>query len=649
MEQKSKIMKPKCFCTLFFFFFYYFSFAQSDLPTLIANAEKAVCFIETFDENNNPLMIGTGFFIDEDGTCVSNYHVFAGSYYAKIKTIDKNEYEIEKILKSSSEYDIIVFKIQASSKMNYLKVNNDLPLKGESIVTIGNPMGFDWSASEGIISSIRKVEDIQIMQITAPVSEGNSGGPVLNKSGKVLGITSFQLKKGQNLNFALHISVLDSIKTNDVIIEDTKYNAELPSDFEIAKATLDSIVDLSLIYPEHFTEEKILFLIDKFNKRYPSSAFGYIEKGNYYSYQLNYEKAFELYSKAIQIEPNNPDCYYERAFFLNYIALDFMKEKNHEKMQIIINDYKKYGSFSKENLFKSYHELAICYSVLGEYLKAVEYETKYIDYCLTKDDLNIANSYLIRASMYEKLKDFKNLNKDLDKAIEISPTCYAYNWKARILIKNEEFAEASKYLKDNCLDDYADYYDKALVLIKIGGDLDKAAMYLDLSINELEGYVNQGIAKRDELEMYYRLRAIIFESKNLPIETLKFLNKIIDINPKLKTDYNFTYWMIDTKYSTKDYLGTLKDVNELIESYPNKMELFDIKGYCLFSLSDYVGAIKAFSKAIELNPKEGNFYRMRGLARYYSKDKSGACVDWSKAGELGNYKAYDHIKDYCNN
>jgi S1-C subfamily serine protease len=82
----------------FFLFFLYFSFAQSDLPTLIANAEKAVCFIETFDENNNPLMIGTGFFIDEDGTCVSNYHVFAGSYYAKLKRLIKTNMKLKKFL-----------------------------------------------------------------------------------------------------------------------------------------------------------------------------------------------------------------------------------------------------------------------------------------------------------------------------------------------------------------------------------------------------------------------------------------------------------------------------------------------------------------------------------------------------------------------
>ena len=197
--------------------------SQIDLPTLISHAEKAVCYIETFDENDRPLKIGTGFFIDENGTCVTNYHVLEESKKIRITTIEKKIFEIAEILKSSKEYDIVVFKITTSEKINYLKIDRKLPMKGESIVTIGNPMGLNWSASEGIISSIRNTQHINIMQIAAPISEGNSGCPVLNKYGEVVGIATFQLNKGQNLNFALHISTIDSIKSNDAMFANTPY------------------------------------------------------------------------------------------------------------------------------------------------------------------------------------------------------------------------------------------------------------------------------------------------------------------------------------------------------------------------------------------------------------------------------------------
>lgn len=624
--------------------------SQIDLPTLISNSEKAVCYIETYDENDKPLKIGTGFFIDENGTCVTNYHVLEESKKVRITTIDKKTFEIAEIIKSSKEYDVVVFKIITSDRINYLKINRKIPMKGESIVTIGNPMGLNWSASEGIISSIRDNEHICIMQITAPISQGNSGCPVLNREGDVVGIAAFQLTKGQNLNFALHISTIDSIKSNDAMFEDTPYSIALPTDLEIAKNHLDSIVKMTLIKAENSIQDsKTLNYIDSFIDMYPKLAFGYIKMGEYLRYKWEFEKAFKMYSKAIEIESNNPESYYERAIFLIYNSYPFMADKLKEKMQIAINDLNNYGSFSPETLLKSYSVLASCYRERKEYLKAIEYETKYIDHRVKSGDRGIDNSYLKRGLMYWELNNYQKANDDLDKAIELSPTCENFMWKARILIDNEKYSEASKFLKDSCLTNYGDYYNKALVLVRIDGDLEKAKIYIEESIKIMEDYTTKGIAKKEELEKYYRLGAEIYQAIEEPIETLKFLNKIIEVNPKLKMDYDFSTWIIDAKYSAKDYLGTLKDVNGLIESYPNKMELFETKGYCLFSLSDYVGAIKAFDKAIELNPKVGNLYRMRGVSKFYNSDNSGACVDWSKAGELGEYKAYDHIKEYCNN
>jgi len=641
--------------TIFLFFVFLFvnihiCFSQIDLPTLISHAEKAVCYIETFDENDKPLKIGTGFFIDESGTCVTNYHVLEESKSIKITTIDSKKFEIAEIIKSSKEYDIVVFKIATSGKVNYLKINRKLPMKGESIVTIGNPMGLNWSASEGIISSIRNTKYINVMQITAPISEGNSGCPVLNKDGDVIGIATFQLIKGQNLNFALHISTLDSIKSNDAMFENVPYLVALPTDFEIAKNHIDSLLELTS-YPLRtgvkITETEVELYLNKFIESYPKSAFGYIKKASWFSKLFKYEKAFVMYSKAIEVEPNYAESYFERARFLCFWSSGFMDDKHNEKMEIAINDLKKYGSFSPATQFKSYSLLASCYEEREEYLKAIEYETKHIDQCVKNGNKGIDNSYVSRGLMYRALKNYQKANEDLDRAIAIAPNCYTFNWKASILIENEEYAEASKFLKDSCLTSYGDYYDKSLVLLKIDGDLEKAKMYIEESIMILEDYVTKGITKKDKLDKYYRLSAYLHEITDEPIETLRLLNKMKEVNPELEKDYDFSKWLVDTKYSNKDFLGTLKNVNLLIESFPERADLFETKGLSLCMIDDYIGAIKAFSKAIEISPKDGNLYRLRGLSKYYSNDKTGACEDWSKAGELGEYKAYDNIKEYC--
>jgi len=184
--------------------------------------------------------------------------------------------------------------------------------------------------------------------------------------------------------------------------------------------------------------------------------------------------------------------------------------------------------------------------------------------------------------------------------------------------------------------------------MKIDGDMNNAEYYINKSIGLAEEYVSNKIIEEIELEQYYRLRAIIFYINENYVDGLRDLNNILRINPSLKSDYTISKWIVDIKFQLNDYLGCLKDLNSLIESNPDKPDLFEMKGLTLSNLNDEIGAIKAFSKAIELKPQDGRFYRLRGLSKYYSDDKSGACSDWSKAGELGEFKAYEHIKEYCN-
>ena len=85
-------------------------FSQLNLSDIISQSEKAVCLIESFNSNGEIIKIGTGFFIDENGTCVSNYHVLENSSIVKITTIDGKKYTLKEIIKSSIYYDLIVFK-----------------------------------------------------------------------------------------------------------------------------------------------------------------------------------------------------------------------------------------------------------------------------------------------------------------------------------------------------------------------------------------------------------------------------------------------------------------------------------------------------------------------------------------------------------
>lgn len=636
---------------LFFTFFiqFSFSFGQEKLTEIISKSEKAVCLIKTFDKNRALQNIGTGFFIDSIGTCVSNYHVLKDYVDAEIITHDGRTYKIDKTLKSSSESDIIVFKIEADTVLNFLQIQKLLPEKGENILVIGNPVGLEWSVSEGIISSVRETLIGNVLQITAPISPGNSGSPVLDYHGNVIGIATFLITEGQNLNFALHISVLDSVRSNVALFENPLSKSEIPNDFEIAKSHIDSLVAGTELFSKNKVPKEIVInYIEQFIESYPTSSYGYIKKGDYYDNLWEFEKAFEFYSKAISIEPNNPEVYKKRAIFLRYYSYPFMSDKLQEKISIAINDLKKYGTFSDEFLIESYSMIASCYDEIDNDNLAIEYYSKYIDGNLAKGNTDISTSYVSRALLYWHLDKFDLANQDFDEAIKLSPTCYTFNWKVHFLLDYEKYNEASKIFHDNCISTYEDYYNKALILLNIDGDLKKAEYSINKSIEIVEDYVSKKIMEEIELEKYYRLRAIISDINENYVNELRDLNNILRVNPSLKSDYTISKWIVDIKYNLKDYLGCLKELNLLIEANPDKPDLFEMKGMTLSMLHDDIGAIKAYGRAIELNPQDGRLYRLRGLSKYYSDDKSGACSDWSKAGELGEYKAYEHIKEYCN-
>jgi serine protease Do len=150
---------------------------------------------------------GSGFFISSDGIAVSNYHVFEGTSQGLevIKLASGEELKLSKVLAKNKEKDYIVFKVNSYSEKNFIPVAKNLPEIGEDVFAIGNPQGLEHTLSSGIISGYR--DNNNIIQTTAEITHGSSGGPLLNMRGEVVGITSSGLGEA-NLNFAVNILTL---------------------------------------------------------------------------------------------------------------------------------------------------------------------------------------------------------------------------------------------------------------------------------------------------------------------------------------------------------------------------------------------------------------------------------------------------------
>jgi len=155
------------------------------------------------DENGQPLAMGSGFVI-EDGIVATNLHVIAGASrgYAKLAE-QKEKFNISGTVAVDVARDIALLAVE-DIKAPALSIGDSKQLAvGDEVYAVGNPRGLEGTFSAGIISSIRKVGEDSLLQITAPISPGSSGGPVVDNKGEVIGVAVATFKGGQNLNFAI--------------------------------------------------------------------------------------------------------------------------------------------------------------------------------------------------------------------------------------------------------------------------------------------------------------------------------------------------------------------------------------------------------------------------------------------------------------
>ena len=160
---------------------------------------------------NTDLGLGSGFFISS-GKVVTNYHVIEGASSIKVQLNDGRTYDVEYILGYSKELDIAILSIPIETE--YLPLNNYSLKVGEAIYAIGSPLGLTDTFTNGIISNISRYDNnVDYIQINAAITHGNSGGPLINAYGEVIGINSMGIE-GEDLNFAINIYQLYQVETS---------------------------------------------------------------------------------------------------------------------------------------------------------------------------------------------------------------------------------------------------------------------------------------------------------------------------------------------------------------------------------------------------------------------------------------------------
>ena len=180
---------------------------ERSVADIVEGAIPSVVQIVVYDITGAERGEGSGFFIGP-GKILTNAHVIESGYSAEVLS-ESEYYDRVTILKSDSDIDLAVIKVDERSEV-YLPLEQEQEIRpGERILAIGNPLGLEKTVSDGLISAIRGAPGgLQIIQISAPISPGSSGGPLLNQQGRVIGVTAATLSEGQNLNFAIGVRTI---------------------------------------------------------------------------------------------------------------------------------------------------------------------------------------------------------------------------------------------------------------------------------------------------------------------------------------------------------------------------------------------------------------------------------------------------------
>ncbi|WP_420127455.1 S1C family serine protease [Longimicrobium sp.] len=189
-------------------------FSDRYTPQQIAlNTFPSVVLLSMSDENSQPISIGSGFFID-DNVILTNAHVIEGASFGFAKPVGtETSFQITGTIGVDAQHDLALVEIEGSGTPLRLSTSGD-PIIGATVFAIGNPQGFEGTFSQGIVSGIRAVGDARLLQITAPISPGSSGGPVLDDKGEVIGVATATYRGGQNLNFAVPAANIRDLNAN---------------------------------------------------------------------------------------------------------------------------------------------------------------------------------------------------------------------------------------------------------------------------------------------------------------------------------------------------------------------------------------------------------------------------------------------------
>lgn len=217
---------------------------------------KSTVSITMQDANRQTLALGSGVVIGK-GKVITNLHVIANAKYGFINlTDDYQNYYIDGYTAIDKTNDLALLVIRGLNNSDSITISTVSPKIGDKIYAAGNPKGLSGTFSDGIVSSIREFDDKSLIQITAPISPGSSGGSIVNDKAELIGVAVGGIADGQNLNFAIPSSyVTELLKSSKQVTSLNYKSADKPTPNKKVKTDLtESIKIRNLTWSYGYTD-----------------------------------------------------------------------------------------------------------------------------------------------------------------------------------------------------------------------------------------------------------------------------------------------------------------------------------------------------------------------------------------------------------
>lgn len=459
------------------------------------------------------ILNGSGFILNEDGLIGTNFHVIEQIDSLIVKTDDGKFYTADLIM-SDEANDFAIIKINSADgkKFQYINLGNSDEVKaGQDVFAIGSPLGYEYTISSGIVAAVRENEKVnfagpdsfepkekifeKVIQITAAISPGNSGGALFNTKGDVIGITTYTYIGFGNLNFAVAINgfkkFLDVVESTDFENNEELKNKKDENLFS-ANYRIASGLKSQLVYDWYYSKvrdtmsktDSFIVRQDSINKR-------------------NLSKSEQYFQKCIALKPDTFIVYQELLDL--YVLTD-----NYLKAENLYKDIReKFDSDSLLNLLSS--NLASAYSSSKDYYKAIQFYQKMLEQDSTQ--------YFIRyqiANLYSEAGDYKKSVDEYKSLLKYDPGYSDANVQLGKIYfeKYKNIATAKKYLQKAYEDGLKTdggpgssdlHYYLGLIAVKEGRKLDAILSFMDLknsydglNLNEKKMKLYKAIRKMEE-------------------------------------------------------------------------------------------------------------------------------------------------------